>query len=240
MSISNFKCKQEEAIPIMELAWQSIMRDKAEFTAFSPVYSELFFTTQDKALKDLNLLVRPKVMEAESKELTKEVITKMEAFRPRLNSLESYVNKAAGEITAATSDFGFSTIRENISAHNKEGVVENMEILLQLVVRNQEALRLKGFLEAAQKELETATKELAATNLQKGTQILDTAKLVKKYNKEIKTLFEQISEVCKDGKIIFAKKAPEKVKDYTFTELLKLVRMAKPKKDTPPSPTPGQ
>lgn len=231
MSTNKVNCKQEEYVPVMELAWQSIIRDKVEFAAFSPIYDEELFTTKEKQINDVKHLLHPRVMEAEGKELTQEIINKMEAFRPKLNSLESYVNKAAGSLTAAPADFGFTTIRENISAHNKEGVVEHMGTLLQLVVRNQTAIRSKGLTEAAQTELETATKELESTNLEKGQQIQDTTKQVKKYNKEAKTLLSEIKDICKDGKIIFAKTAPEKVKDYTFSQILKLVRAAA-KKDT--------
>jgi hypothetical protein len=240
MTTNKVNCKHEEYVPVMELAWQSIIRDKDEFTLFSPIYNEKFFDDKGKEIKGLKLLLNPRVMEAEGKEITQELIKKMEAFRPKLNFLESYVIKAVGSLTAAPADFGFSTIRENISSHNKEGVVEYMEILLQLVVRNQEAIRSKGFTEAAQTELETATKELESNSLHKGQQIQDTAKLVKKYNKEAKTLLSEIIGICKDGKIIFAKKAPEKVKDFTFAQILKLVRAAAKNDETPPTPTTGK
>lgn len=235
MSETRLNCRQEEIIPVSELVWKSCIRDKAKFSTFSPMYNELFFTTEDKAIKDLKLLIHPQVMVAEGKEYTKEINKMMEAFRPRLNAIESYVEKADGQLTAAPADFGFKIIRNNISAGNKEGVVEHLEVLIQLVTRNQEAIRLQGLTEEAQTELETATTELDAYSIQKGTQIQDTGKLVIKYGKELKSLKSRIMSICKDGKIISAQTEPEKVKDYTFTQVLKLVRNAAPKGDTPPT-----
>ena len=224
MAETKFNCKQEEFIPIMEQAWRSINRDKAQFTLFATKYTDIYLTNTGKAITDLKLLIHPNVMVAEGKEYTKTVNKMMEDLRPSLNAVESYVIKAGGSLTAAPSDFGFTPIREEISAHNKEGVVDKLEALLQLIIRNLEPIQAQGFTEVKKTQFETEVANLATFSIDRGQQIQDTAKNIRKYNKELKTLMAEVMSICKDGKIIFATTAPEKVKDYTFTQLLKLVR----------------
>lgn len=224
MRIPKFNCKLEEIIPIVELIWLSVVRDRSKFEAFATMYNEDFFISNEDAIEALKILLQPQVMKAETKKMTQVVNKMMTDFRPKLNALESYVRKAAGSLTAAPADFGFKAVRKAISARNKEGVIDLMRVLLQLVERNAEVIAVKGFSAEAKAELETAFNTLDTQCLQKAEQIQNASKGIKKYNLELKTLLAKMMAVCNDGKIIFATTEREKIKDYTFTQLLKLVR----------------
>ncbi|HEY4788695.1 MAG TPA: hypothetical protein VIH57_21740, partial [Bacteroidales bacterium] len=145
--------------------------------------------------------------------------------------------KASAALVTNVEDFGFKGLRGDISNKNDEGVIKKFNDSLQIVDANKAAMEAKGFTPAMHTAFTTFL-TVFDTDIKGQTRKIDERKgLVKDHKKEYETLWNMINEdILETGKVIYKEKNKEKVTDYTYTELIKKVRLARAKEEgTPPA-----
>jgi hypothetical protein len=149
------------------------------------------------------------------------------------NKLENYAKKALGDNGSQIADFGFKNLRIDLKNKNDEGTIKRLKELLQHTDAHMAALQPKGFTSTMRDSFKAFIDAFEIDIKSQSRKIDERKYLVKDNNKEYEALWEMINtDLLETGKVIYKEKDKEKVKDYTYTELIKKIRIARKKEAT--------
>lgn len=234
------KCRKEELPFLADYIRTNYVRDQLDFQNYSPDYEESFLERFDSELKIVKDVVATSKIIAEHKAVTKRIKVHYSNARNWTNKIEDYSKKASKSLTTNFADFGFKGLRKDINIKNDEGTILKFRELLQHVDANITALQSKGLTPAVRTSF-VAFVNAFETDIKGQTYKIDERKdLVKNNKNAFKTLYKTLSvDILQTGKIIYKEKDKEKVKDYTFIELLKKIRVPHKKEEEEPKPVGG-
>ena len=228
-----FKCRVEELPFLGNIVLESFLRDKSEFIAFSPDYKDPFVTNYQAQVKTVDNLVAPKTLIAEQKQITLRLKSHFTRGRNLMNKLERYVQKAEKtdglKLTIALDDFGFKAVRQNMNLKNDEGAVLHLKAVKQNFINNLAVLEGKGYTAAVQAELEALISDIANDSLAQTKKMKEREKLVADNIEQLNKLWLMIDDLLKTGKSILKEEDKSRSKDYTYSDLIKNVRMIRAK-----------
>jgi hypothetical protein len=226
------KCRKEELSFIAEYALANFIRDKADFVDYSSEYEDALEKKYNPQVKLVKEAVATSKVVAEQKTLTKRIKNDYKSARNWANKVEDYANKASKSLKTSVADFGFKALRQDINIKNDEGTILKFRELLQHTDTEIPALQAKGFTPALRLSLGTFIDGFE-TDIKSQTYKIDERKdLVKVNNNVFTDLGNMINDdILKTGKIIYKEKDKAKVKDYTFSELLSKIRVARKKEE---------
>jgi len=158
------------------------------------------------------------------KNLTARLYNRIKTSRNLIGKIEYFVKRAKGQLDIQYVDFGFKLLRASISSKNVEGILANAQALFNNVVRNHETLLNFGYKIELSDSLENLITTIRSENQEQNILIGEKEAQTIERNNLLNNLWMHISEVCEAGKLIFKENEPEKVKDYTYSELKKRVR----------------
>lgn len=156
--------------------------------------------------------------------MTTRLYRRIENSRNLIGKIDYFVKRAKGQLDIQYIDFGFKALRANISSKNVEGILAHMQALLNSVVRNHDVLLGVGYKTDLSDSLETLMTTIRSENQEQNILIDEKEAQTLERNTLLSDLWRYISEVCEAGKLIFKENEPEKIKDYTYSELKKRVR----------------
>jgi hypothetical protein len=221
----NYHCKDEELPVICEYASFSLKRDLSDFKSYSPKFNESYVTGFDAKIAIASELVNPRTETAELKAITLQLYTTMDGIIEPANRLEGYIKLAKNKLPVSVADFGIPVLRKKIYAKDAEGVIHNLRLVISNIEKYKEALTAEGLTEALTQQLENAIVSVNADN-DKQYEILSGRKELVQSNLVIfNDLYGQLSEICDVGKILYKRNNPDKLQEYTFSYLLKKVRV---------------
>jgi hypothetical protein len=220
-----FKCNNEELSVIGGFVSFNLKRDLSDFTVFSPKFDEKYVTDFDADIKKCSDLVIPKEETAKLKVITNRLYSTMDSLMGIVSSLVIYITMAKTDIPISATDFGISALRKAIHRLDVEAVLQNLHILRNGIQQYKAELSKQGLSDDVINLITTATTSIQADN-QKQYEIVTTRKELVQNNLWLfNGLYAKIIEVCTIGKAIYKGKDEKKVKDYTFSALLKQVRI---------------
>jgi hypothetical protein len=131
---------------------------------------------------------------------------------------------AKHNIPLSIADFGLTSLRRKIRAKDMEGTLQNLRLVASNVLAYRNELTAEGLTDELIHRLEDAFTSITADN-QKQYEMLSARKeLVQNNLYLLNDLSRRLTEICNIGKILYRKTAPQKAKEYTFTNLVKQVR----------------
>ena len=224
------RCRNEELPFLAYYARENFLRDKADFVAHSPEYETEFLSKFDPQLKLVEEAMATSMVIAQHKSITSRIAKHFDAARNWTNKIENYAKKAFGDAGSQIAAFGFKNLRNDIAVKNDEGTIKRLKELLQHADAHAAVLQPKGFTTALRDSFK-AFIDAFETDIKSQTLKIDERKyLVKDNNKEYEALWEMINtDLLETGKVIYKEKNKEKVKDYTYNELIKKIRLARKK-----------
>jgi hypothetical protein len=224
--------KQEELPFIADYARDNFVRDKADFIAYSPEYETDFLAKFDPQLKLVREAEATAKVLAEQKALTKRIETDYKTARNWTNKIEDYASKTPGSLKISIEDFGFKVLRKNINSKNDEGTILKFKAVLQNVDANITALQAKGFTAAQRLSVGAFVDAFEIDIKNQSRKIDEKIDLVKDNNDEYELLWTMVrDDILKTGKVIYKEKDKTKLPDYTFTDLLGKIRLARKEKE---------
>lgn len=234
----NFNCKNEELPVICGFVAQNLKRDLAGFTAYSPMFDDAYLTAYEAKIAAVEELVQPKSETIEQKVITEHIYATLEGLFSPINYVEGYLDLAGKDIPISSSDFGLVQLRKSCRVRDVENVLNLLRTVDTNIKKYNAPLTAKGL-----------TAELAAKFAEAGTLLADDkskkyaitsnrAALVQNNLGQLNDLNDQMTEICKIGKILYKLTDPAKLKDYTFSQLMKQVRRVdKPEENKPQEQT---
>lgn len=234
MTETLFKCRIEELPFLGNILLQSFNRDKSEFIAFSPDYNDPFTTSYEAQIKVVSELVAPKKLIGEQKKITLRLNDHFTRTRNLMNKMQRYVEKASdanADLSLAVNDFGIKAVRNEVNSKNDEGVVLKLKMVRDNFAANRAVLEAKGYTTAVQGELDALINDIATDSLVQTQKIKEREQLVIDNMGQLNKLWLMIDDLLKTGKSIWKEKDKSRVKDYTYTDLIKSVQMKRSKEE---------
>lgn len=229
-NVLNLASLRIEELPILsEMVARSLERDLADFSAYSPDFNAAYLEAFKVKITAVEELINPKSMLAEQKVITERLYANMESLRDPLNRLEGYVKRAKDQLTMASKDFGIVQVRRNLGKKDVETVLAGLKVLMQNIQANLNALKPKGFTDEALALIEKLSKEIKVDSLDQQSKINARRQMIADNAKTLNDLFNQIRDVLETGKILYKRRQPLKLEDYTLTKLRRSIRSERKK-----------
>lgn len=219
-----FTCRFDEVAPLARLLWASYQRDQADFVDLLPDdYTAAFDADFAKKLGAVNKLVATSVQQAKGMVFTAEIEALYEALPELLNRLEARVRRAEG-LTVPLKKFGIGDARQARNQGDKEDLAGDLKTLLQNLTANKDALEAKGQKPADTKKIQDLYDALVTSSTGQGTSVSTQRQLTQANVKTINELEKLMQHLFNDGKSLYERRDKTRLKDYTYKQLLKLVR----------------
>ncbi|MDR2424895.1 MAG: hypothetical protein LBD59_09270, partial [Prevotellaceae bacterium] len=176
-------------------------------------------------IKTARELLNPKSETAELKVITARLYATVNGLSSTANSLSTYIKMAGKDVPFSSSDFGISLLRNKIRSKDVEGVLQGLRLVNANILKYRDALMTQGLTEDFIAQLNAAATSIAADN-QAQYEIKENRKTLVQSNIMVfKDLYTSITELCEVGKNLYRGKNAQKLTEYTFSNLLKNVRV---------------
>ena len=230
--LRTYACKDEELLFISIFVSLSFKRDLPEFTAYSPVFNQAYQATFDGKIAVLKEVVMPKFMVTERKVVTTRLHGTMDGLLGSARHLTGYIQLAKSGISIPLEDFGFAALRKAVNAKDAEGTFKSLQFVNANVAKFKDVLVAKGLSEEFVAGLISTAASIAADKQLQYEYDTKATALLQSNVGGFNELNAQLTEILSVGKILYTGKDSVKLKEYTFSELLKKVhRTSKPGSD---------
>jgi hypothetical protein len=229
--VRNYSCKDEELTVISRYVLISFRRDINDFSAFSPVFNQDYVNNFNGKIERVEELVSPKFETNDLKQITKRLYLAMDNLTDPIIKTRSYLTLTKDTIGLSAKDFGLSLLSRKISSKDAEGVHQNLLLVNAHIQKYWEQLKAAGFSDSLAEQFKNAVASIRDDN-QLQYDILTKRKAIVQNNRNLlNELYSQLTEILNVGKALYRKTNPVKTKEYTFTSLVKNVRIVE-KKET--------
>jgi len=224
MNTRIFNCKDEELPVVSKAVAFALKRDIADFTAYSPKFTDAYVTDYENKITVVTDLLEPQSETLAKKIITERYSNTMNNLIDPINRVTGYLNLAKATLNITPASFGLAALRKSIVNHDVEGVIANLHIVLANIQTYKAPLAEQGLTDELINVLTTAFNSLAEDK-QKQIEIISNRRSIVQNNVSLlNELYLQTSEILSVGKILYKATDPAKLSDYTFSELLKKVR----------------
>jgi vacuolar-type H+-ATPase subunit D/Vma8 len=223
MSTKIFSCKIEDIPVLGEFIVNSAEKDIDDFNSYSPLFTIDYLATVRSKIDVCKELVKSSVVAKELKSVTRKLYEESNNLRIKVNSLEGYLKLGSENLDIAVKDTGIKTVRANISKHNIEGLVANMQTTMVAVKRNLPALEAQGLKQTLIDEIETKVREINSLNEKQNGLISKRNRLTDTNIEKFNDLWNSLKPILNAAKAIYRGVDEVKLKDYTVTQLKKRI-----------------
>jgi hypothetical protein len=223
MSTKIFSCKIEDVPVIGEFIVNSAEKDIDDFNSYSPVFTINYLAAIRSNIDVCKELVKSSVVTKELKSVTRKLYDESNNLRIKINSLEGYLKLGAENLDIAVKDTGIKSIRANISKHNIEGLVTNMQSTLVAVKRNLPVLEAQGLKQTLIDEIELQIRGINSLNEKQNELISKRNRLTNANIEKINNLWNSLKPILNAAKAMYSSVDEVKLKDYTVAQLKKRI-----------------
>ena len=222
--LRDYSCKDEELPMICMFGASNLRHDLPDFSAFSPLFNPDYVSRFDSRIADVSDLILPRSETLELKIITQRMRETFRVLIDLVNRLTGYITLARLEQTISVTDFGIKYLRKSIADHDAEGVIQALHTIIGNISKYKVELQAQGM---SDENISRFTDILSsvANDKQKQVEIINNRKHIVQNNVDsFNGLFGQLNEILGVGKILYKATNRAKLKDYTFSELIKHVR----------------
>ena len=231
----SYNCKDEELPIVCGFVAISLERDLNDFAHYSPVFDSNYVVVYNEKINVVQELIQPKSETVELKLITEHTYSTLNAMIEPINHVEGYLQLASKTVPISASDFGTVQLRKSIRKHDVENVLMQLRTVNANLAKYKNELMAKGLTDTLMAKFAEGATLLADDKKKKFAVISNRAALVQNNQSLLNELYDQMTEICNIGKVLYKLTDKAKLKDYTFTHLMKQVRR-KENKPTDPEP----
>jgi hypothetical protein len=234
----NFNCRNEELPIICGFSAISLARDLEAFGAYSPQFNSEYVEIYKDNIDAAQELVQPKAETLQLKLLNEHIYTTLDSLLTDVNHVDGYLGLAQKTVPLSATDFGLTQLRKSCRSRDLENVLTQIRTVKGNMMRYESELAAKGLSEALIGKFDETEVQLSDNRKTKYEIVSNRMALVQNNIGTLNDLHDQLTEICRIGKILFKQTDKAKLKDYTFSYLLKQVRRVQkaeePKSDDKP------
>jgi hypothetical protein len=222
-----YRGKTEEMPVIANYLLSIFKADFPDFKSYLPlVFTDDYLLNFEKQITVVHDLLNPQMDTVELKNTTNRLYASMENLIAPVDKLTGYLKFTKGAINVSAKDFGITPLKQKIHSKDAEGIIKHLKTVISNLTTYREPLMAHGLTEDIVAQITSALAPIETEN-QKQFEILNKRKATVESNLSlVNDLYSTIMEICSVGKTIYKGNAL-KVKEYTFSELMKKVRTVK-------------
>jgi hypothetical protein len=220
----SYNCKDEELPVLCRFVLSGLKRDLADFTAFSPKFSETYCTNFETKIIAIEDLVSPKSETAEKKKITDRLLASMNSLLDPINRLSGYLDMAGDTIQISKVDFGLTDLRKGINTRDPEKVINRLKEVIQNIAKYKDPLVAQGLTDRMIDSLNTSYISISNDRQTQYSILTNRKAMVQSHIGMLNDLFAQMQEILNIGKILYKQTDAVKKQEYIFSELKKKVR----------------
>jgi len=228
-----FNVAVEDLPVIAGFVAKSFESNLTTFTDYSPDFQQPYLSNYQAKIALIEDIVFPEKIMKEIRVVTERMNATMEATRDKLNRLEGYISRSEN-LTLRPADFGIKGVRDAISRRDAEKFGLALGKLITNVDANFDLISAKGFTAAAKEVLVNTKKSVKADNDLQNTKLNEKGDLVENNLESLNDLWDNMTDILKNGKILFKNSDKSKTEEFTLTALKARVKQERKKKETPP------
>ena len=161
MNTRIFNCKDEELPVVSKAVAFALKRDIADFTAYSPKFTDAYVTDYENKITVVTDLLEPQSETLAKKIITERYSNTMNNLIDPINRVTGYLNLAKATLNITPASFGLAALRKSIVNHDVEGVIANLHIVLANIQTYKAPLAEQGLTDELINVLTTAFNSLA-------------------------------------------------------------------------------
>jgi len=224
ISPRSYSCKDEELPVVCGFAAISLNRDLNDFSAFSPKFNAAYVSDYKSKIELVQDLVQPKSETVELKLITERMYATLDSLIAPLNYVDGYLKLAGKTVPISAADFGLTQLRKSIRSRDVENVLQLIHTVETNLAKYNAQLSVVGLTDTTSNKFPEAGSLLSIDKNKKYELVSNRMALVQNNLGALNELNDQLSEICNIGKILYKQTDKAKLKDYTFTQLMKQVR----------------
>jgi len=224
ISPRSYSCKDEELPVVCGFAAISLNRDLNDFTAFSPKFNAAYVSDYKSKIERIQDLVQPKSETVELKLITERMYATLDSLIAPLNYVDGYLKLAGKTVPISAADFGLTQLRKSIRSRDVENVLQLIHTVETNLAKYNAQLSVVGLTDTTSNKFPEAGSLLSIDKNKKYELVSNRMALVQNNLGALNELNDQLTEICNIGKILYKQTDKAKLKDYTFTQLMKQVR----------------
>ena len=228
----NFNCKIEELHIICGFSAISLSRDLNDFSAYSPMFNSGYVEIYKANIDAAQELVQPKAETVQLKMLNENIYATLDSLITDVNHVEGYLSLAQKTVPLSATDFGLTQLRKSCRSRDLENVLSKIHAVKGNIMKYQSELAAKGLSEALIGKFEATEAQLSENRNKKYEIVSNRMALVQNNIGTLNKLYDQLTEICKIGKILYKNTDKAKLNDYTFSYLMKQVRRVEKPEET--------
>jgi len=217
-----YKCKDGELPVVCNIAADSLERDLADFSAYSPKFSQGHLIDFRTYIEKVFEIVLPQAEIQLQKVITERIVGTLDSMTDAANRLSGYIKFSHTDHT----DFGITLLRKAINDGDAEGGIKSLQTVIANIANFKEALVQQGLTEELISVFATATEALKVDKAEQAKIFNNRKRIVQNNLGLLNGLFDQLTEICTAGRILYKASDPAKLQEYTFEDLKKRVRRA--------------
>lgn len=219
-----YNCKNDELPMICKATLANAKRDLTDFAAYSPKFNEPFITGFGTKIGNLSQIIEPRGETALLAAINQGLYETMDSLIKPLNYLAGYLRMGNGTVKISTAQYGINDLRKAIKRRDSEAVIKMLHLVTTNNTRYAEVLKSHGLTDSLMEVFTNASDKLDKGK-QQTMEIRSNRKAIVQNNIGLfNELNDQLTELLYVGKILYKGVDEAKTKDYTFSELKKLVR----------------
>ena len=220
----SFNCKNEELPIICRFNAISLERDLKDFTTYSSTFDGPYLAAFKTRIEIVQELIQPNSETVALKVITDRIYQTLDGLISPINYLEGYLKLAGRQVPVSSADFGLVQLRRRVLARDLEGVLKQLHTVGENIKKYKKELMAKGLTEPLIARFTEAVQLLTDDKDKSYSLVSNRAAIVQSNMGLLNDLKNQLTEICGIGKILYKQTDQAKLKDYTFTQMMKQVR----------------
>ena len=212
--------KNEEALHVAGCVFDSFKRDITDFQGFSSQFNEAFTANFESKITELKDLIEPVALTNALTNVTKALYTKINKTIDVINRLDGYITFGEKNLIGKPGDFNLHAVRVPLHHKHVEGSTLSVSVTPDAITKNQAVLEAAGMPKTFAKELTDLRDQITAAHLEQKQKLDERKELVVKNKAQIGEVLTLVAFVNKFGKLIYKRNNPDKLKDYTLSEIV--------------------
>ena len=222
-----YPCGTEEVSPMANIMAASMLTDIVWFTGHSPKFTPAFAAQMVEEAAACNALITSDTLTQRIRIVTRTIGTKCDELIIKVNHANNYIHMVEPtDLNVDVNAMGVTPLRKSLHSGNTEGVVKDARVLINNVQANITVLGPVGLTPTFLTDLTDLIDEIETLGNEQTDKKSKRNRNTEAYIGQFNELWTKVKLVMATGKALFQGVDDVKLKDYTYSTVIKRMRAA--------------
>ena len=222
-----YPCTAEEVSPLANIMAASMLTDIVWFGGHSTKFTPAFAASMVEDAAACNALITSDTLTQRIRILTRTIGTKCDELSIKVNHANNYIHMVEPtDLNVDVNSMGVTPLRATLNNGNTEGVVKDARVLINNVQANITVLEPVGLTPAFLTEFIELVDEIETLGNEQTDKKSKRNRNTEAYIGQFNELWTKVKLVLATGKALFQGVDDVKLRDYTYSVVIKRIRAA--------------